>query len=109
MTYKEVGNLPFSVLDKIAGGGCEDAVMDYQDTALTQPRWRGDSKFEHLIKTGATLQEFVESIKNEFESQYLTIDTKYYYKHHDCMSDEEIDSLFDYIQRVEKELDLRLS
>jgi hypothetical protein len=110
LCYKEYGNLPFSVLDKIAGGGYEDAVMDYQDTALTQPRWRGNRKFEHLIKTGATLQEFIASIKNEFESKYMVeAETRQYWKDYPCMQDKEIDTLFAYMHEASKKHKLGLS
>lgn len=108
-TYQELGNLPFKQLDDLVNKGrCSD-VMDWLDTLMIQPHWAGSNNYQHLIKTGATLQEFLDSIKGLFENDYLVeTQTKDYWKDYYYMQDEEIDSLFDYIQKVSKEHKLGL-
>lgn len=69
-TYKEVGNLAFLTIDRMAEKTYGYQSMDWLDTCINQPHWKC-TKYEFLEKEGATLEEFIASIEGTFEGEYL--------------------------------------
>jgi hypothetical protein len=98
--YQKLGmsDISFSDLDKLVNKDRWYGVMDWDETALNQPHWRGSVKYGSLVRKGANLGLFIQAIMEEFEGKYMKeARTKQYWKEYVCMKEKDIDNLFDYM------------
>jgi len=69
--FVKYGSFSFKAIDDMVNEGVYSSPMDWLETVIDYPHWYNHQQY---LKTGAELDEFIESIVLEFEGEYIEFD-----------------------------------